>query len=90
MWSTILSIEVAAARFNWLFASTKYLKELKAFSKVSLNKGEKKTVELTIDVSKLAFYDESISDWSIEKGDYKIYVGNASNNISKKLDISVK
>jgi len=38
----------------------------------------------------VAFYDESISNWNIENGDYEIYVGNASNNISKKLKITVK
>ena len=66
------------------------VKELKGFSKVFLKKGETQSVSITIDVAKLAFYDESISDWNIEKGNYEIYVGNASNNISKKLKITVK
>lgn len=66
------------------------LKELKGFSKVFLKSGETQKVSITIDVEKLAFYDESISDWNIEEGGYEIYVGNASNNISKKLKITVK
>jgi beta-glucosidase len=66
------------------------LKELKGFDKIFLKKGETKTVSIKIDVEKLAFYDESISDWNIEEGDYEIYVGNASNNISKKLNITVQ
>lgn len=66
------------------------LKELKGFSKVFLKSGETQTVSITIDVDKLAFYDESISDWNIEEGGYEIYIGNASNNISKKLKITVK
>ncbi len=65
------------------------LKELKGFSKVYLKNGETQSVTISIDVAKIAFYDETISDWNIEKGDYEIYVGNASNNISKKLKITV-
>jgi beta-glucosidase len=61
------------------------LKELKGFSKVYLNKGDKKNTTITIDVSQLAYYNSKISDWSVEKGDYYLYVGNASNNIVKKI-----
>jgi beta-glucosidase len=55
-----------------------------------LAKGESKTVTVSINIDKLAFYDESISDWSLEKGNYNIYVGNASNTISKTLQISIE
>ena len=65
------------------------VKELKGFSKVSLKKGETQLVTISIPVETLAFYDDSISDWNIEAGDYEIYIGNASNNISKKLKVSV-
>jgi beta-glucosidase len=61
------------------------LKELKGFSKVYLNKGDKKNTSIIIDVSQLAYYNSKISDWSVEKGDYYLYVGNASNNIVKKI-----
>ncbi|TYA74383.1 beta-glucosidase family protein [Seonamhaeicola marinus] len=66
------------------------LKELKGFTKVYLEKGEQKKVSVSIDVSKLAFYNTAISDWEIESGDYIVYVGNASNNISKELEITIE
>lgn len=66
------------------------LKELKGFEKVTLNKGESKRVSINIPVSSLAYYNESKSDWDIEKGDYTIYIGNASNNISKSINVKVK
>ncbi|MDV7138389.1 glycoside hydrolase family 3 C-terminal domain-containing protein [Maribacter sp. TH_r10] len=66
------------------------LKELKGFEKINLKKGTSKTVEVSIDASDLAFYDESISDWNLEKGDYVVYVGNASNNIIKTIKINIK
>ena len=65
-------------------------KELKGFEKVEVKEGSSKTVEVLIAVKDLAYYNESISDWSLEKGTYEIYVGNASDNISKKLKINIK
>ena len=65
-------------------------KELKGFKKLFLDKGENKNISITIDVSDLAYYNEDISNWEVEKGDYYIFVGNASNNISKKLKIRVE
>ena len=66
------------------------VKELKGFEKVYLKKGEKKTVSITLDPKSFAFYDETISDWNLEQGEYLIYVGTASNQIVQKLKIDIK
>lgn len=66
------------------------LKELKGFQKVFVEKGTSKVVEITIKCSNLAFYDESIADWNLEKGNYEVYIGNSSKNISKKITISIQ
>ena len=65
-------------------------KELKGFAKVALKQGEKKTVTIAIDISKLKYYDTGISDWNLELGNYDIYVGNASDNIIKKSTIKIE
>jgi beta-glucosidase len=65
-------------------------KELKAFKKVRLDPATSSTVELSIDVEELAFYDESTSDWNLEKGEYFLYIGNASDQISEKVKIKVE
>ena len=65
------------------------VKELKGFKKVDILKGDSKKVDISIEVNKLAFYDETISNWNIEKGDYIIYIGNASDNILKEIIITV-
>ncbi|WP_461644111.1 beta-glucosidase family protein [Labilibaculum euxinus] len=66
------------------------LKELKGFSKVYLNPGQEQQVKIEISVDDLAFYDESISDWNLEKGTYIIYIGNSSDNIIQKQKINIK
>lgn len=65
-------------------------KELKGFQKVEVKKGENGTFKISIDTNSLSFYDESISNWNLEKGDYMIYIGNSSSNISKKIKITIK
>ena len=65
------------------------LKELKGFKKINLIKGDKKTVTISIDTASLAYYNTDISNWSVEKGTYYLYVGNASNNITKKIKFNL-
>ena len=56
-------------------------KELRAFEKVELKSGETKEVKLNIGANDLSFYDESISDWKLEKGEFIVYVGASSRDI---------
>ena len=66
------------------------LKELKAFQKVHVKPGDKVAVNLTLNTDDLAFYDETISDWNLESGEYQVYVGTASDDIDKTLQVTVK
>lgn len=50
------------------------IRELKAFAKVALEPGEKKTVVLQLDKSSFAYYDTDINDWYVEPGDYKVQI----------------
>jgi beta-glucosidase len=65
-------------------------KELKAFEKVFLKPGESKTIELTIQVGDLAFYDETKKAWNVEAGEFVLHIGNSSGNMSKSVKISVR
>jgi len=64
-------------------------KELKGFQKIVVKKGNTEAVEISINVNDLSFYDETISDWNLEKGTYIIYVGNASNYILKEIRMNI-
>lgn len=65
-------------------------KELKGFSKVYLQQGESKEVNITIDQSALSFYDESTSSWKAEPGQFIAMVGNSSDNLKLKYTFSLK
>lgn len=66
------------------------VKELRAFAKVKIDARSEEDVKMSIPVEKLAYYDEESSSWKVEPGTYKIYVGNASDNIMEELKIKVK
>ncbi|WP_050982213.1 glycoside hydrolase family 3 C-terminal domain-containing protein [Mucilaginibacter paludis] len=65
-------------------------KELKAFEKIFLQPGEIKTVELSIKVADLAYYDETKKAWKVETGQFALQLGNSSRNISKVINISIE
>lgn len=50
------------------------VRELRAFTKIAIAPGEKKTVTFTLDKSAFAYYDTDINDWYVEAGDYKIEI----------------
>lgn len=50
------------------------VRELRAFTKIAIEPGEKKTVTFELDKSAFAYYDTDICDWYTEPGDYKIEI----------------
>lgn len=55
--------------------------ELKAFAKVSLAPGERRTVTLTLDRESLAYYDDRMREWIAEAGEFEARVGSSSRDI---------
>lgn len=65
-------------------------KELKAFQKIQVKSNGTEDFKCKVKVEDLKFYNEEKSDWELEKGDYYLYIGNASNNISKRIKIAIQ
>lgn len=63
--------------------------ELKGFKKVYLRPGESKQVTIEVPVKGLQFLDEKMN-WIVEKGTYRIFVGNSSKNLPLKQNIEVE
>jgi beta-glucosidase len=64
-------------------------KELKGFKKVSVSSNQSIEVNININIKALAYYNEKSASWEIEKGNYIIYIGNGSRNISKEIEITI-
>lgn len=65
-------------------------KELKGFKKILLQPGEEKLVTLTVDASRLSFYDERKSNFTAEPGKFVALVGASSRDIRGKVAFELK
>ncbi len=60
---------------------TRPIKELKAFTKISLEANACKTVTFSLDKRAFAYYDVTAKDWLIESGEYIIHIAKSSQDI---------
>lgn len=56
-------------------------KELRAFARVKLEPGEKKTVDLQVKVPELAYWDEATAAFVVEPTTYEVQVGSSSRDL---------
>jgi beta-glucosidase len=63
--------------------------ELRGFARVSLAPGESKTINIEVQASRLAYYDESRSKFVVQAGTYDLRVGSASDDIRLKGQFQV-
>jgi beta-glucosidase len=66
------------------------MKELKAFTKVSLKPGETKNVQFTLDRNAFTYFDIQKKDWTVEPGTYTIQVGSSSKDIQLSETVELK
>ena len=65
-------------------------KELRGFDKIQLERGREIYSEIKINTGDLKYYDENRAEWILEKGDYTLYVGNASDKITAEITVKVE
>lgn len=68
----------------------KPIKELRAFRKVYLEKGQATRVTVEIPLKELAYYDVGVGDWVVENGAYTVYIASSSVDIRHTLSFAVK
>jgi len=66
------------------------IKELKAFDKVFLKKGESKTVQFELDKDAFAYYNPDQHAWVGEPGAFDILVGSSSVDIRQTASVTMK
>jgi beta-glucosidase len=82
--------EVVQLYINDVIASTsRPIKELKGYEKVSLEPGETKTVKLKLLPEDLSLYDRNMN-FVVEPGTFKIMIGSSSQNIKLTGSLEVK
>lgn len=56
------------------------VKLLRGFKRITLNPGEKMTVEIRCPIEKLKWFNPDTNEWELEHMDYEVYIGNSSSN----------
>lgn len=82
---TVVQIYVAPCKTGEI----RPVRELRAFEKIALEPGEKKTVTLTLDKRAFAEWNTSIHDWYVPSGVYQVQVGTSAANIVAEKPIDV-
>lgn len=57
------------------------VRELKAFAKVELDRGESASVQLSLDARSFAFWSIQRGDWVVEAGEFSVAVGTSSRDL---------
>jgi beta-glucosidase len=70
--------EVAQLYVSQVGATHRPVKELKGFSRVSLNAGESKTVQFDLNARDFAWYDTTKAAWVVDPTDFRVMVGGSS------------
>jgi beta-glucosidase len=65
------------------------VKELKAFKKVFLKKGETKTVSFELNKDAFSFWNPETGSWVVEPGEFDILVGTSSTDIQQSINFSI-
>jgi beta-glucosidase len=65
-------------------------KDLRAFKRVFLNKGETKTVQFVLKAEQLRYFDEEKNTYVIWPGKYEIQVGASSEDIRLKDNLTIE
>lgn len=82
--------EVVQLYINDIISSTsKPVKELKGYEKVSLEPGEKKTVKLILSPEELSLFDRNMN-FVVEPGTFEVMIGSSSQDIKLKGQFEVK
>lgn len=64
-------------------------KELKGFTKVRLNPGEKKTVSFVFSGRDFSFYDAAHKTWRTEPGQFELLIGSSSRDIRLRRNFEI-
>ena len=64
-------------------------KELRAFTKVTLKPGERRTAALSFDLADLAYWDVAAHDWVLENGTYEVLLAASASDIRLRAPLVV-
>ena len=65
------------------------IKQLKDFQRVTLAKGQTKTLDFTVPAKDLYYWDDKDAKYAVEPGAYQLLIGAASDDIRQQADFQI-
>jgi beta-glucosidase len=81
--------QVYVAPADWQKAGWEAPRRLGAFAKTDLKPGQTRAIEVTIDPRLLATYEAAGNNWHIRAGDYRLLLGQASDDQMQTVDVTL-
>ncbi|KAH7323198.1 glycoside hydrolase superfamily [Stachybotrys elegans] len=66
------------------------IKTLVGFKKVRLQAGETKTASISFSKRDFAYFNEETKQWTIDEGDYAVYLGSSAANILQQVNVKLE
>jgi beta-glucosidase len=66
------------------------VKTLIGFQRVNISKGESKEVVISLDISKLSYWDVESQQYTVEPGKYEVQIGASSSDIRLRTEINIR
>ena len=68
---------------------TRAVKDLKAFEKIFLKKGETKQVDISLDIQDLSYFNIMLNQWVVEPGEYEVMFATSARDILHSTVITI-
>ena len=81
--------QVYVAPTDWKKAGWEAPKRLGAFAKADLKPNQSKTIEVTVDRRLLATYEAAGNNWHIRAGEYRLMLGQASDELTQAVSVTL-
>lgn len=65
------------------------LRTLVAFKKMRLEAGEPALVQITVQLRDLAYFDEKLQRWTLDMGEYELYLGSSAADIIESVKLNL-
>ena len=82
--------EVAQLYVGYPAGTNEPVRQLKAYTKITLRPGQTGTVRLKLPSSALAAWNDNETGWTVSKGSYRLYVGDSSRDLPLQTQITVR
>ena len=87
---SLAGAEVAQLYVGFPSSTSEPPKQLKGFTRITLQPGQTRTVTFTLNADSVAIWDTAANGWTVQPGEYRVLVGNSSRDLPLHGSLTVR